>query len=257
MTESQGTEPAVCFTYTPHGTAELRETAADTKSGCFTNPTNERPSTRLLTVWQQPHRPQKDIRLHSRSECSRRWGGSAAWRTPCAWGSSSPGRSLPTVSQRTRPMGETSGFRPPSNPKTSPACNAYLQDFHLKPTVRRGPIRDLQGLHEGLRELLHHGEDQEFGCTLPPRAKSAPDTPLLGQQCHTEHWHPRALKVPGSGSSPWWVLTVASAKPLHRPIPTLPLNHTPCYSLSREGHETLARLWGTSVVRSRARLWEK
>lgn len=57
-----------------------------------------------------------------------------------------------------------------------PPAGVYLQHFHLEPTVRRGAVRDLQGLNEGLSELLHHGEDQDLGRTLASESTSAPDT---------------------------------------------------------------------------------
>lgn len=43
---------------------------------------------------------------------------------------------------------------------------SHLEDFHLEAAVRRGSIRHLQSLHKCLCELLHHREDQRFGCTL-------------------------------------------------------------------------------------------
>lgn len=59
---------------------------------------NTRAGTRRAATQPGPARPgpaRKDIRPRSRSAWSRRWAGSAAWRAPCAWGSSSPGRSPP------------------------------------------------------------------------------------------------------------------------------------------------------------------
>ena len=47
----------------------------------------------------------------------------------------------------------------------------YLQDLHLKATVRCGAIGHLECLNKGLCELLHHGEDQDFGCTLTTETK--------------------------------------------------------------------------------------
>lgn len=43
---------------------------------------------------------------------------------------------------------------------------SHLEDFHLKTTVRWRSVRHLQSLHKCFCELLHHGEDQCFGCTL-------------------------------------------------------------------------------------------
>lgn len=50
--------------------------------------------------------------------------------------------------------------------------NVYLEDFHLKPTVRCGAIWYLEGLNKGLCELLHHRKDQNFGCTLVTETKA-------------------------------------------------------------------------------------
>lgn len=45
---------------------------------------------------------------------------------------------------------------------------SHLEDFHLEAAIRRGPIGHLQGLDKRFCELLHHREDQRFGCTLHP-----------------------------------------------------------------------------------------
>lgn len=80
-----------------------------------------------------------------------------------------------------------------------PGSRVYLQHFHLKPTVRRGAVRYLQGLNEGLCELLHHGEDQDLGCALASESTSAPDTrpvlrsgPVRGEQLYGQRVAPSA-----------------------------------------------------------------
>lgn len=80
-------------------------------------------------------------------------------------GSFSPGLSLPE--KLTSDRQEINDLRPPpQTPNVSLAVKVYLQDFHFKPTVRRGAIWYLEGLNKGLCELLHHGEDQDFGRPL-------------------------------------------------------------------------------------------
>lgn len=68
------------------------------------------------------------------------------------------------------PQHRRQGLRPPSAPGLG-GCHAYFEDFHLEPTVGRGPVWYLQGLHEGLGELLHHREDQGLGCTLTSESR--------------------------------------------------------------------------------------
>lgn len=86
-------------------------------------------------------------------------------------------------------------------PSTSIAVNVYLQDFHLKPAVRRGAVWYLEGLDEGLCELLHHREDQDFGRALAAETKvSTGRSPNQWLSACTKHRDPRCLQTPsGSG----------------------------------------------------------
>lgn len=54
-----------------------------------------------------------------------------------------------------------------------PRLRPDLEDLHLQAAVGRGSVWHLQPLNEGVSELLHQGNDQALGHSLPGKKGSA------------------------------------------------------------------------------------
>lgn len=93
------------------------------------------------------------------------------------------------------------------------AASAHLQDFHLEAAVGGGAVRHLQGLNEGFRELLHHGEDQRFGGALATEI-----APVSGNEMRAQRTAPSAQRPCGLQPQP--LEGPATASPHRTPHPT-------------------------------------
>lgn len=72
---------------------------------------------------------------------------------------------------------------------------SYLQNLHLKTTIRCGTVWHLEGLNKGLCELLYHGKDEDFGCTLKAETKVKAKTPIQSFDTHINFLVLKHLKL--------------------------------------------------------------